>query len=674
MLNLEHVVWSEKYRPTNVKECILPKNTKNIALGFVKQGNIPNLLLSGPAGTGKAQPLSAKVLTPNGWTSIGNLKIGDDVLTPKGTITKVIGVYPQGKKDIFKLTFSDGASTHACAEHLWECYVPSSKGKKYSKTKTILNTADIIDFLKQKLYSDIGNISIDLITPYDGKEISLPLNPYLLGVLIGDGHLVNTPSITSVDTELLDKCQNILSEYMVSFSENDTGISHRIVQDSPINYGGAAGISKNPITKILSDIELLYKKSHEKFIPDVYKQSSIKQKLELIRGLMDTDGYVDAHGITSYTTTSIRLANDIREIIWSLGGKCSISTKTPTYNYKGIKKTGRLAYTLNISYKHPKELFSLSRKKEKCKDLCDVNQFKRIIKKVEYTNTTDAVCIMVEDNDHLYITDDYIITHNTTLAKALCSELGYEVMVINGSNEGRLIDTLRTKITQFASTYSFDGCRKCVIIDEADYLTMESVQPALRNFIDEFTINCTFILTCNFPNRLMEPIHSRCTNIDFTIPNDETQSLVKEMFVRTASILDENNVDYDKVALGKIIKKTFPDFRKCLGTVQRLSATGKIDVETLNALEAGGIDDLIGFLKEKDFTGMRKWVASTPNLEMTSLCRKIYDKANTFIINDSLPQLVLHLADYQYKDNFVADKEINVVALLTQIMMDCETK
>lgn len=265
-------------------------------------------------------------------------------------------------------------------------------------------------------------------------------------------------------------------------------------------------------------------------------------------------------------------------------------------------------------------------------------------------------------------------TGKTTLAKSLCNELGYEVMVINGSNEGRLIDTLRTKITQFASTYSFDDTRKCVIIDEADYLTMDSVQPALRNFIDEFSVNCTFILTCNFPNRLMEPIHSRCTNIDFTIPADEQQNLVKEMFLRTSSILDDNEIEYDKISLGKIVKKHFPDFRKVINTVQRLAAIGKIDSDTINAIESGGIDDLITILKEKNFSGMRKWVASTPNLEMTALCRKIYDKANTFIVNDSIPQLVLHLADYQYKDNFVADKEINVVALLTQIMMDCETK
>lgn len=265
-------------------------------------------------------------------------------------------------------------------------------------------------------------------------------------------------------------------------------------------------------------------------------------------------------------------------------------------------------------------------------------------------------------------------TGKSTCALAICAELGYEVMMINGSNEGRLIDTLRTKIAQFASTMSFDGARKCVIIDEADFMSTESVQPALRNFIDEFTVNCTFILTCNFPNRIMEPIHSRCIDIDFAIPTNESDELTKQIFKRIITILTDNNVTYDKMSVGKIVKKYFPDFRKTLNELQRVASTGVIDAVSLASIESGGIDDLIQLLKDKDFTNMRKWVATSPNLETTALCRKIYDKANTFIKNDSLPQLVLTLADYQYKDCFVADKEINIAAMLTSIMMECETK
>lgn len=262
----------------------------------------------------------------------------------------------------------------------------------------------------------------------------------------------------------------------------------------------------------------------------------------------------------------------------------------------------------------------------------------------------------------------------TTVAKALCNELGYDVLVINGSNEGRLIDTLRTTITQFASTVSFEGNRKCIIIDEADYMTTESVQPALRNFMDEFSKNCTFILTCNFPNRIIEPLHSRCANIDFTIPNNENDSLLKQVVLRVFDILKDNNITFDKVSVGKIVKKFFPDFRRTLNELQQLSAIGPINSDSITSLETSGIDDLIKILVDKNFTEMRKWVASTPNIDISTISKKLYNNAHTFMKIESIPQLVLHLADYQYKDYFVADKEINLAAMLLMIMSDCEMK
>lgn len=265
-------------------------------------------------------------------------------------------------------------------------------------------------------------------------------------------------------------------------------------------------------------------------------------------------------------------------------------------------------------------------------------------------------------------------TGKTSSAKALCNELGYDVLVINGSNEGRLIDTLRTTIVQFASTVSFDGNRKCVIIDESDYMTTESVQPALRNFIDEFSVNCTFILTCNFPNRLIEPLHSRCASIDFTIPQNENDDLLKKVVIRVFDILKENNITYDKVTVGKIVKKFFPDFRRTLNELQQLSAIGPINADSITQLDNSGIDKLIEILRTRDFTNMRKWVASTPNIDISSISKKLYNTAHNFMTVESIPQLVLHLADYQYKDYFVADKEINLAAMLLMIMTDCDMK
>lgn len=264
-------------------------------------------------------------------------------------------------------------------------------------------------------------------------------------------------------------------------------------------------------------------------------------------------------------------------------------------------------------------------------------------------------------------------TGKTTLAIALCKELDYDYMVINGSNEGRLIDTLRTKVVDFASSVSFTGSRKIVILDEADYIP-DTVQAALRNFIEEFSRNCGFVLTCNFPNRIIEPLHSRTTTIDFTIPSDERPELAKKMFTRVMEILDENDITYDKKAVGAVVKQFFPDFRRTLNEIQRYASTGNIDSGILTVSGSTDISDLVKYLGEKDFKEMRRWVATTPNLEMSNLCRKLYDSAYDVCKPESIPQLVLILADYQYKHSFVADKEINIAAMCVQIMMDVEFK
>lgn len=265
-------------------------------------------------------------------------------------------------------------------------------------------------------------------------------------------------------------------------------------------------------------------------------------------------------------------------------------------------------------------------------------------------------------------------TGKTTLALALCNTLGYDTLMINGSNEGRLVETLRGKIADFASSVSFSGSRKVVIIDEADYTPADTVQAALRNFIEEFSSNCGFILTCNFPNRLIEPIHSRTTHIDYTIPPTEKSDMAKKMFSRVCDILSKENIEYDKKAVAEVIKINFPDFRRTLNDFQRYASTGKIDSGIFRNSSAEQIDELIKYLSEKDFSGMRKWVANSTNMELHVVCRKLYDKMYDMLKPETIPQLVIDMADYQYKNSFVADKEINMVAMLTTIMMNCEFK
>ncbi len=261
----------------------------------------------------------------------------------------------------------------------------------------------------------------------------------------------------------------------------------------------------------------------------------------------------------------------------------------------------------------------------------------------------------------------------TTIAKAMLDEVGADYIVINGSMNGN-IDTLRNEIMNFASSVSFAGGRKYVILDEADYLNANSTQPALRNFMEEYSKNCGFILTCNFKNKIIEPLHSRCSIIEFKIPKNEVPNLASQFMKRVRSILDQEHVEYDSPAVAEVITKHFPDFRRTLNELQRYSATGKIDSGILVDMSEESFKDLLGFLKDKDFTSMRKWVGENADYDTAVLFRKFYDYSSASFAKESIPQLVMHLAKYQYQDAFVADHQINLVACLTEIMADCDLK
>ena len=258
----------------------------------------------------------------------------------------------------------------------------------------------------------------------------------------------------------------------------------------------------------------------------------------------------------------------------------------------------------------------------------------------------------------------------TTVARAMCEQLNVDYIVINGSMNGN-IDTLRTEIKDFASTVSFMGSRKYVILDEADYLNPQSTQPALRNFMEEFSNNCGFILTCNFKNRIIEPLHSRCGVIEFKISKEDKPRLAQQLYKRIKTILNNESVQYDDKVVAELISRHFPDFRRVLNELQRYSAVGKIDNGIL-VNHDGSIDELIDALKNKKFTEMRKWIAQHSDLDAADLYRKLYDNASKYAKPQSIPQLVVTLADYQYKSAFVADHEINNVACMTELMMEVE--
>ena len=257
----------------------------------------------------------------------------------------------------------------------------------------------------------------------------------------------------------------------------------------------------------------------------------------------------------------------------------------------------------------------------------------------------------------------------TTVAKALCNTLGLDWIIINGSEEGN-IDTLRTKIKQFASTVSLQGGYKVVILDEADYLNPQSTQPALRGFIEEFANNCRFILTCNFKNRIIEPLHSRCGVYEFNTTKKEMAQLAGQFMKRMETILQTESIEYDQKAVADMIMRHAPDWRRVINECQRQSIGSKLLVTTTGNNDNYG--DLFTHLKNKDFKKMRSWVAQNVDADATAIFRAIYDRMNEKVKPESIPQLVLILADYQYKNAFVADHELNIVACMTEIIANVE--
>ena len=263
----------------------------------------------------------------------------------------------------------------------------------------------------------------------------------------------------------------------------------------------------------------------------------------------------------------------------------------------------------------------------------------------------------------------------TTVAKALCNQLGSDYYVINGSDEGRFLDTVRNSAKNFASTVSLtsDSKHKVIIIDEADNTTSD-VQLLLRASIEEFSKNCRFIFTCNYKNKIIDPLHSRCSVVDFSVNKKDKPTIAAQFFARLNSILEEEKVEADKKVLAELINKHFPVWRRVLNECQRYAVSGKIDSGILAAFSDVAVNDLIKNLKQKNFSEVRKWVVTNMDNDTSVLLRRIYDSLYDSLVNSSIPAAVLIIAKYQFQIAFVADQEINLLAALTEIMVECEFK
>lgn len=352
-------------------------------------------------GAGKAQPLSAGILTPRGWETMGDMVPGKTVIAPDGTTTTITGVFPQGKKDIYRIVFEDGRSTECCDEHLWDVF-----HIQWADRWRTVSLNEIRSLLEKPAYKN--RLYIQLPEPTFKEDVDLPIDPYLLGVLLGDGSFgPSSVRLSTPDSFILDEVSRLLPD------------SLRVVHVDRVNYQitrkSLEGPRRSEIVDIIRELGLSETRSDTKFIPEIYMNASPAQKLALIQGLMDTDGTVDKNtGASSFCTTSRIMGIQVQDIIRSLGGMVKISERFPRYTYKGEVKVGKVALQLNIRFKDPRQLFRLPRKKELTPENYQYkDSFRLRIKEVFKTGRKDAQCIMVDHPDHLYVTDQYVVTHNT---------------------------------------------------------------------------------------------------------------------------------------------------------------------------------------------------------------------------------------------------------------------
>lgn len=382
-------------------------------------------LLAAAPGAGKAQPLDAKIKIPGGWTTMGDVRVGDTITAWDGTPTKVTGAFPQGKKDVFEVSFKDGRKVRCCGEHLWRVYDNHFKSD-HPRYMEVIDT--------KTLQSRIGSYRrnhIDLIEPEDGPAKDLPLDPYLLGVLIGDGSMsVGSIAVTKTDDEIYDLIEPRLPEGVsLVVNVNDSRCQSKYITKNE-------GVRHNPLMETLRRMGLYGKKSYEKFIPDIYQEGSLQQRLDLLRGLFDTDGTVDKNkGTASYCTSSEELALAVQRLLWSVGAIVKISVKQPSYSYLGVKRSGRLAYIVNVRMKDPGLLFNLSRKKALTKDNNQyASRLKLEVASVEKVDVAECQCISIDHPDRLYVTNDFIVTHNTLTNLMVAEMVDSDYVVIVSPN------------------------------------------------------------------------------------------------------------------------------------------------------------------------------------------------------------------------------------------------
>jgi ATP-dependent Clp protease ATP-binding subunit ClpA len=393
-----------------------------------------SFIFAGPSGVGKAQPLTSKILTPNGWLTMGDMEVGTVVTTPGDGKATVNGVFPQGERDVYQITFTDGRSVEASDEHLWRVWSHDHLDRKDIKKNKrgswkIITTLQLLERVNAKTHN---KLAVQLVKPISfSQKSTLPIPAYTMGALLGDGSFGHDIRITSIDEHILNRVGGELSEMNLVLSQHkNEAISYTIKSKTPLGYNQgvkgdtSSGVITNPLKRALDKMSLLGKRSWEKNIPESYKTASLADRKDLIQGLMDTDGYVSKSGVLIFYSTSEQLVDDFIEVIHSLGGVAKKRSKQTHYTYKGEKRAGRISFVVTIRFSNPAELVSLPRKLDRVsKNYQYAETLKNTIEKVEFLRRDIVQCIHLDNEEHLYITDGFVVTHNTELSKALAKFL-----------------------------------------------------------------------------------------------------------------------------------------------------------------------------------------------------------------------------------------------------------
>jgi replicative DNA helicase len=373
-------------------------------LGGLQRSDL--IILAGRPSMGKAQPLDARIKTTTGWKTMGELKLGDALASIDGRASRVVGLYPQGRKTIYRITFSDGRTTEACADHLWRIYYRDWENSR------VLSTTQLIEMLKRKRYQN--RLWIDHCSGHFGHSNELPIDAWVLGALLGDGCLKGTTArFSTASPEMLATLTTRLGEQF--YLRAAGGYDWSITQSAGRVRTGHQGVGPNPLKEALIELDLWDRGSEKKFVPDTYLNANRQVRLELLRGLLDTDGWVEKGGSIRFSSTSEKLALDVVELARSLGGWATLVRKSTSYKYKGIKKNGRPSWMVNIYHPQPSELFTLPEKRARLGKTIQRHRM-QVIRDISVSRKAEAQCIAVSHPEKLYITDNYVVTHNTALA------------------------------------------------------------------------------------------------------------------------------------------------------------------------------------------------------------------------------------------------------------------